>query len=89
MQRSKIQTELKEAQRAGKLSGVSGRLGDLGTIAEKFDTAVSTACNYLDFIVVDKIEQAEACIKYLREHRIGKASFIALDRVDSQVERIR
>ena len=33
--------------------GVRGRLGDLGSIDEEYDVAISTACGQLDFIVVD------------------------------------
>ena len=54
--------ELKKAQREGKLSGVFGRLGDLGTIAEEFDIAISTGCGYLDHIVVETVETGEKCI---------------------------
>jgi len=56
-------------------------LGDLGTIPETFDVAISTACGYLDYIVVDTVDIGEKCINYLREQRVGRASFICLDRV--------
>ena len=42
--RSKIPQELKKAQREGKLSGIFGRLGDLGTINEEYDKAISNGC---------------------------------------------
>jgi len=48
------------------LSGVHGRLGDLGSINEKYDTAISSACYQLDYIVVDTIKDAENCISFLR-----------------------
>jgi len=35
---------LMEAQIGGKLSGIIGRLGDLGTIDPKYDVAMSVAC---------------------------------------------
>ena len=79
--RHRITSELKKAQREGKLKGIHGRLGDLGTIEDKYDVAVSTACGYLDFIVVDTIKSAEECINYLREYRLGRSSFICLDKV--------
>ena len=62
-----------------------GRLGDLGTIDDSYDVAISTACGYLDFIVVDTIQIGEACINYLRENRLGRASFIALDKIAHSV----
>lgn len=89
MNRHKIITELKKAQRDGRLKGVHGRLGDLGIIDDKYDIAVSTACGYLDFIVVDTIKIGEECINYLREHRLGRASFICLDKVSQQVSALR
>ena len=59
-------------------------MGDLGTIDDQYDIAVSTSCGYLDFIVVETLTDAEQCINYLREYRLGRASFIALDKVGQQ-----
>lgn len=39
--------------------GLCGRLGDLGTIDDKYDVAVSTACGALNNIVCDTIETAQ------------------------------
>jgi structural maintenance of chromosome 4 len=36
--------ELLAAQDKGLLSGIYGRLGDLGSINEKYDTAISSSC---------------------------------------------
>jgi structural maintenance of chromosome 4 len=77
-------TKLKEAQRQGLISGLFGRLGDLGTIPEQFDIAISTACGQLDCYVVDTVTHGEECIKFLRENRAGKGNFICLDRVRTQ-----
>ena len=38
--------------KAGKVNGLHGRLGDLGTIADEYDCAVTTACGVLNNIVV-------------------------------------
>lgn len=54
--------------------------GDLGAIDAKFDVAVSTACGSLDNIVVDTVNTAQACITFLRQHNIGRATFIALEK---------
>lgn len=54
--------------------------GDLGAIDAKYDVAVSTACGPLDDIVVDTVATAQACITYLRQHDIGRATFIALEK---------
>jgi structural maintenance of chromosome 4 len=63
------------------LAGIFGRLGDLGTIDQKYDCAVTTACGVLDHIVVDNIANGEKCIAFLREHKIGSGKFICLDKV--------
>lgn len=54
--------------------------GDLGAIDAKYDVAISTACGPLDNIVVDTVNCAEWCIKFLKQHDIGRAVFIALDK---------
>jgi len=52
----------------------------LGAIDAKYDVAVSTACGPLDDIVVDTVATAQACITYLRQHDIGRATFIILEK---------
>ena len=52
----------------------------MGAIDAKYDVAVSTACGPLDDIVVDTVTTAQACITYLRQHNIGRATFIALEK---------
>lgn len=79
--RSTVLTSLLQAQERGLLSGIHGRLGDQGSIDQMYDTAISTACNQLDFIVVDSVRDAEACVNYLRENKIGRATFIGLDKM--------
>ena len=53
---------MKEAQLTGKLTGILGRLGDLGSIDDKYDIAVSTACGQLDYIVVLEEKDGTAAI---------------------------
>eukprot|EP01105_Mastigella_eilhardi_P003137 TRINITY_DN1399_c0_g2_i3.p1 TRINITY_DN1399_c0_g2~~TRINITY_DN1399_c0_g2_i3.p1 ORF type:complete len:1216 (-),score=473.70 TRINITY_DN1399_c0_g2_i3:575-4222(-) len=69
-------TRLKEE----KLPGILGRLGDLGSIDKKYDVAISTACGALDNIVVDCEATGHACVDYLRDHSLGRATFIMLDK---------
>jgi structural maintenance of chromosome 4 len=86
MQRAKFEFENKDrclkellkAQDRGILSGVHGRIGDFGAIDKKYDKAISTAIGQLDYILVDTIDNCQACINYLRDNRVGKANFIAL-----------
>lgn len=66
---------------SGLISGICGRLGDLGFIDPRFDVAVTTACGALDNIVVENVESAQKCIEYLRINKLGRASFICLDKM--------
>ena len=77
-----VLSELMKAQQRKELKGICGRLGDLGTIDEKYDVAITTACPALDHIVVNKFEDAQRCVDYLRANKIGRATFIALDKIE-------
>lgn len=78
--RNKILTSLMKEKTEGRIPGIFGRLGDLGAIDAKYDVAVSTACGPLDNIVVDTVSTAQACITFLRQNSIGRATFIALEK---------
>lgn len=52
----------------------------MGAIDGKYDVAISTACGPLDNIVVDTLATAQECIRYLRQHNIGRATFIPLEK---------
>lgn len=53
----------------------------MGAIDEKYDIAMSTACGPLDNVVVDSIDDAQACVEFLKRNNIGQATFIGLDKV--------
>lgn len=72
---------MKEKQK-GKLPGILGRLGDLGGIDAKYDVAISTCCGRLDNIVVEDTATAQQCIQFLKDNNIGRATFIALEKVN-------
>ncbi|XP_012275364.1 structural maintenance of chromosomes protein 4 isoform X2 [Orussus abietinus] len=78
--RNRVLDVLMREKREGRIPGIFGRLGDLGAIDSKYDVAVSTACGPLDNIVVDKVTTAEACITFLRQNDIGRATFIPLEK---------
>jgi structural maintenance of chromosome 4 len=52
---------------SGRIDGFHGRLGNLGTIDQKYDIAISTACGALDNFVTDTVEGGQQCIEYLKE----------------------
>ena len=56
--------------------------GDLGTIDEKYDVAISTACGALDNIIVDTMDTAVQCVDFLRKQDVGVATFIGLDKME-------
>jgi hypothetical protein len=60
---------------------LQGRLGSLGTIPDKYDIAVSTACGSLNNMVVDTVTQGQACIEFSRKQNIGHASFMVLEKL--------
>ncbi|KAL9052323.1 MAG: hypothetical protein Q9162_005467 [Coniocarpon cinnabarinum] len=65
---------------SGRVTGFHGRLGNLGTIDQKYDVAISTACPQLENLVVDSVEVGQQCIDFLRKNNLGRANFILLDR---------
>ena len=77
-----VRSILQAAQKGGELSkvGVLGRLGDLATIPEKYDVAISTACKMLDHIVVQTTAGAQRCLEFLRKYNLGRATFVPLDK---------
>ncbi|KAF8971821.1 RecF/RecN/SMC N terminal domain-containing protein [Flammula alnicola] len=80
--RNNVLDSLTRLKEGGKNEGFHGRLGNLGTIAEKYDVAISTACGpYLNFMVVEKVTQAQTCIEYLRKNHVGRASFMVLEKL--------
>lgn len=66
---------------SGRIDGFHGRLGNLGTIDEQYDVAISTACSALENMVVDTVEAGQQCIEHLRKNNLGRANFILLDRL--------
>ncbi|KAF0686286.1 Aste57867_21892 [Aphanomyces stellatus] len=62
-------------------AGLLGRLGDLGAIDAKYDVAISTACGALDNLVVETTQGAQQCVAYLRQHNLGRATFIILEKM--------
>ncbi|XP_048361972.1 structural maintenance of chromosomes protein 4 [Sphaerodactylus townsendi] len=79
--RGKLLEALIQQKKAGQISGIYGRLGDLGAIDEKYDVAISSSCGALDHIVVDTIDTAQICVNFLKKQNIGVATFIGLDKM--------
>ena len=69
------------AKARGKLAGIFGRLGDLGTIDDRYDVAVSTAVPQLNHILDDTAENDQKAVAYLRVNQAGVATFIILEKI--------
>ena len=72
---------LMRMKESGRIEGFHGRLGNLGTIDQKYDVAISTACGALDNFVTDTVEAGQQCIEYLRKTNLGRGNFICLDKL--------
>ena len=62
---------------------VKGRLADICAPAnERYNLAVTVAMGkYMDAIVVDSDENVMECIRYMKEQRLGVATFLPLDTI--------
>lgn len=80
--------EVMKAVNKGELTGIVGRLGDLGTIDAKYDIAVSSASPKLDFFVSRTIKEAEELLEFSRQRKLGKISVICLDKVSGLESRM-
>ena len=76
-----VLASLNKLKAQGRIKGFHGRLGDLGVIDDKYDVAVTTACPALNNLVVDTVEQGQACIEHLRKGNVGRANFMVLEKL--------
>jgi structural maintenance of chromosome 4 len=72
---------LMRLKESGRIDGFHGRLGNLGTIDQKYDVAISTACGALDNFVTDTVEGGQQCIEHLRKTNLGRGNFMCLDKL--------
>lgn len=79
--RGALMDEVLKASESGVLTGVHGRLGDLGEIDSKYNEAISIACGALNYIVVSDTKAGERCVDFLRKNNLGRATFIMLDKM--------
>ena len=79
-----VLTGLMRLKESGRIDGFHGRLGNLGTIDQKYDVAISTACGALDNFVTDSVEGGQQCIEHLRKTNLGRGNFMCLDKLGSR-----
>jgi structural maintenance of chromosome 4 len=75
---------LMRLKESGRIDGFHGRLGNLGTIDQKYDVAISTACGALDNFVTDTVEGGQQCIEHLRKTNLGRGNFMCLDKLGNK-----
>jgi len=74
------------AQENGQLRGIIGRCGDFGTIDEKYDIAVSTACSHLEHILVEQTTDATNAVKYCEKNNLGFNRYLVLSTVTRNID---
>ena len=71
-----------ELRDAGAISGIHGTVAELGTIDPDYSVALEIAGgNRLSYIVVENEQVATKCVNVLKSEKIGRASFIPLDKI--------
>ncbi|KAJ3757844.1 CPSF A subunit region-domain-containing protein [Lentinula raphanica] len=53
----------------------------IGTIPEKYDVTITTACGSLNNMSVDTVAQGQPCLEYLRSNNIGTATFLVFEKI--------
>lgn len=70
------------AKRRGTLKGIHGTVAELGKVDAKYETALQIAAGTrLMSIVVETDAVAAECIEFLRQHNLGRATFLPLNKM--------
>ena len=73
----------KEITKSG-IKGIYGRVKDLGKVTKEYGIALEVAGGRrLNYIVVDTDDTAQECVKYLKRLKIGRATFIPLNKIET------
>ncbi|RME32276.1 chromosome segregation protein SMC [Candidatus Woesearchaeota archaeon] len=71
-----------ELKRKGTIKGIHGTVSELGQVREQYALALEIAAGgRINSIVVDTDEVAARCIKHLREHKLGVATFLPMNKL--------
>ncbi len=70
---------------SGEIGGIHGTVAELGTIDPDYAVAMEIAGgSRLSYIIVENDDTATACVEILKRDRVGRASFIPLDKIKTQ-----
>lgn len=73
-----------------KRSGVYGSVGELFTAESRYQTAVEVAAGgHMRDIIVKSDQEAAECIEFLKRERIGRATFLPLNKITYREEKPR
>src|SRR4030043_11882 len=71
-----------DARDKGAIKGVHGTVAELAEVDEDYETAVNVAAgSRMQAIVVDSDAVAAECISYLKKSKIGRATFLPLNKM--------
>lgn len=74
--------QVMNASKQGRISGVLGSLAQLVTTEQKYSIAIETAMGAaIQNIVVENEDTAKRCIRFLKEEKIGRATFLPITSV--------
>lgn len=83
-----LHKRLLDLEKKGELHNFVGRMGDLASIHQKFDAAMSTCFGgILDLFVMKTGEDSVAAIDLLTRYRYGRGNFFGLDRLEPALDR--
>ena len=73
---------LLEARDKGEVKGIHGTVAELADVEDEYETALNVAAgNRMQSIVVDTDQVAAQCIDYLKKNKLGRATFLPLNKM--------
>jgi len=73
---------LLEARDRGRIKGIHGTIAELARVEKRYEVALNVAAGgRMQSIVVDDDEVASAAIQFLKDNRLGRATFLPLNRM--------
>ncbi len=88
LKRRRALAKVLDLRDTGTIEGIHGTVAELGTINPDYATAMEIAGgNRLSHIVVEDDSVASACVDVLKRDRVGRASFIPLDKIKTHTPR--
>ncbi|MBD3187606.1 chromosome segregation protein SMC [Candidatus Bathyarchaeota archaeon] len=73
---------LMRAKENGEIPGIFDTVGNLGQVDARYAIAMEVAAgSRVNYMVVQDRDVATRCIRYLKQHKLGRLSFIPLDKI--------